>query len=154
MMKKVRLVFWGVLLLVVVVFALHEYEILPIEYVGDGQVGLLYILDMLSLICSLGGTFVVLKLMALERVRRQISTASEEKALQIYAKWANIRSVILGIMLLVGIVVYYATSYQSSAKYCVLISLIAVVFCMPGQSEFDRIYTLGKSKKEQENNEE
>ena len=154
MMKKVRLIFAGTLLLVAVVFALHEYEILPVEYVGEGQVGLLYALDMLSIICSLGGTFLVLKLMSLESIRRQISTASEENALKIYAKWANIRSVILGVMLMVGIVVYYATSYQSSAKYCVLISLIAVVFCMPGQSEFDRICALGKPDKELENNEE
>jgi cellobiose-specific phosphotransferase system component IIC len=87
--------------------------------------------------------------MSLESIRRQISTASEGNALKIYAKWANIRSVILGVMLMLGIVVYYATSYQSSAKYCVLISLIAVVFCMPGQSEFDRIFALGKSDKEQ-----
>ena len=154
MMKKVRLICAGTLLLVAVVFALHEYEILPVEYVGEGQVGLLYALDMLSIICSLGGTFLVLKLMSLESIRRQISTASEGNALKIYAKWANIRSVILGVMLMVGIVVYYATSYQSSAKYCVLISLIAVVFCMPGQSEFDRIFALGKPDKELENNEE
>lgn len=63
MIKKVRLIFVGTLLLVAVVFVLHEYEILPVEYVGEDQVSLLYVLDMLSIICSLGGTFLVLKLM-------------------------------------------------------------------------------------------
>ena len=153
MIKKVRWIYVSVLLATVVVFALHEYNILPVEYVGEQQTGLQYALDMVSIVLSLGGTFLVLKLMALESIRRQIAALPEEKAVLVYAKWANIRSAILGTMLLVGIVIYYATSYQSSAKYCVLISLIAAVFCVPGKGEFERICNLGKTSEEKDNKE-
>lgn len=139
MIRRSQYIYIGTLLSALLFWFLNLYEILPVEYLSNDMKETLYVLDIVSIILSLGGTFLALRLMVIRKVKNLIVTPSMNEALGIYCKWANIRSAILGIMLLAGIAIYYASAYNTSAKYCILISMIATVFCVPGKEEFEKL---------------
>lgn len=121
---------WGVL---------SEVGMVPVDYLPhDGETE--YYVGLLAVVMALGGTFLSLRFMAFKCVRKRLKlTADRSSAEMLYLKFATMRLSIIAVAIWTNVVLYYATSYVTSTKYCLLITLIAVIFCWPSHQECDEI---------------
>lgn len=115
---------------------LSEMEAIPTEYVSDTP-EIAYYVSLASIITAIGGTYMALRLLAFQRVKKAINSSSQEtKRMNTYLKWAGIRIIIMAIAVWTNLVLYYATSYSNSTQYCLLIALVATLFCCPSTGEY------------------
>ena len=95
-----------------------------------------YTLSVLAVAITLGGVYLCLRLLSLQRIRQRFQGISQEEAARRYQQVAGWRTVLLLIVYLTDILLYFGSEdYASSAKYCLIIALIAAVFCWPSKSE-------------------
>lgn len=111
------------LLTAAVFIALSECGIIPTDYISKSQKMLLYQLELLSVISTLGGTYLALRLFSFRRIKQQDFSAQK--------KWMSVRTAIIGCPVWINAVLYYASSYSTTPKYCLLVALTACVFCWP-----------------------
>jgi len=117
------------------VVLLSEAELLPVAYVRpSAQVA--YALHLCSVALALGGSYAALRLFAFPRVKARMALPDEEKALRAYGRCALLRSALMAAAIWSNAAVYYAANYDTTALYCLLISLTASLFCWPSLSAF------------------
>lgn len=118
---------------------LSEFEVVPTEYLSSAP-DVQYAISIATILTAIGGTFLALRLMAIARVKRSIAEAADEAArLKRYRQWALVRIGILAVAVWTNVVLYYASSYATSTRYCLLIALIAAVFCCPSKGEWEKM---------------
>lgn len=122
-MRTQKIVFILMLLTAVIFVALSECDIIPTGYISERQI--LYRLEMLSVISTLGGTYLALRLLFFKKIKQLDDVAKR--------KWMFARTAIIGFPVWLNTVLYYAGSYTTTAQYALLISLTACVFCWPAQ---------------------
>ncbi len=136
---------WGV----TAIYALiSEVGVLPTDYAASDATTQ-YCISLLSIITAIGGTFLALRLPATSFVRRQLCQDDETLARKAYLKWSACRIAVAAVAVWTNTVLYYAADTEvESIKYCLLIALIATVFCRPSSSEFLSLRTKNAPKTE------
>lgn len=98
-----------------------------------------YYLDLLSVVWTLGGTYVALRFFAFKRPARTLREAASVAAWQFYVGATFCRSGLLGLALWYNTIYYYASDYTTTPGYCLLICLVGLLFCWPSAGEFERL---------------
>ena len=106
-----------------------ELDVLPVAYLAlDVQSA--YAMNMLCVILTLAGTFISLRLFAVNKIKQEIQNAPCS-----ITKWNIIRTIILGVCALINIMSYYALCNDTTSLYCFLITITGLVFCWPKKEE-------------------
>ena len=133
-----RIYFLYVHVLTALVFLCFEQEWLPAGFIAGGELN--YFLSVLAVAVTLGGVYLCLRLLSLQRIRQRFQGISQEEAVRRYQQVADWRTALLLIVYLTDILLYFGSAdYASSAKYCLIIALIAAVFCWPSKSELQSL---------------
>lgn len=128
--STLRLFYSVILLLAMIWIVLSESEILPVHYLHSSATGD-YCLSLLSAVTALGGTYCCLRLPALKSSRRQTQLALGQGGGPYAGRWRLVQLVLLAVALWTNAVLYYATPYSPTPKYCLLIAFLTAVFCWP-----------------------
>lgn len=137
MNKKLYIIYIFIWLVTGLIALLSEKEVLPVEYLPHNA-NTDYFVSLLSIFSSIGGTYFALRLLAFKSFLKKISEAdTAELAWATFCKWSYIRLTIIATAMWINVTLYYATSYYESIKYCLLIVMIAAVFCWPSKGEFE-----------------
>lgn len=119
-------------------FLCFEQEWLPAGFIAGGELN--YFLSVLAVAVTLGGVYLCLRLLSLQRIRQRFQGISQEEAARRYQQVAYWRTALLLIVYVTDILLYFGSAgYASSAKYCLIIALIAAVFCWPSKSELQSL---------------
>lgn len=113
-----------------------EKGILPVEYLPHDP-NTDYAVGVVSFFTAIGGTYLALRLLAFKTFVRKMTGMDEVGARMVYKKWCFARLAVIAVAMWVNVLLYYATSYADSVKYCLLIVMIAAVFCWPSEGEFN-----------------
>ena len=125
-------------MLTALIFFCFEQEWLPAGFIAGGELN--YYLSVLAVAVTLGGVYLCLRLLSLQLIRQRFQGISQEEAVRRYQLVADWRTVLLLIVYLTDILLYFGSAgYASSAKYCLIIALIAAVFCWPSKSELQSL---------------
>ncbi len=139
-LKMLRRCNTGICFFFLLWIALSEAEILPTEYIpSDPETD--YMLNVVSILTALGGTFLSLRLFAFGKVRKSILQPDPLAAFKAYTKWATVRILIIASAIMTNTVLYYASSHAESSKYCLLIALVGIFFCWPSAGEYEKLHT-------------
>lgn len=130
-LRASRITYISVWLIVALIFTLSEFHILPIGYLPQTP-STEYMLNMLCIVLTLSGVWGGLKLFSIKSIRSHITKQPQSLPL-----WNVIRIGILGLCTLVNLIVYYALLSNTTALYCLLITLTAFVFCWPKHGEVE-----------------
>lgn len=129
-----RIHFLAAHVLAALLFLCFDQEWLTAGFIAGGELN--YFLSVLAVAVTLGGVYLCLRLLSLQRIRQRFQGISQEEAARRYQQVAGWRTVLLLIVYLTDILLYFGSAdYASSAKYCLIIALIAAVFCWPSKSE-------------------
>lgn len=124
-----RITYIGILILVGAFGLLSETDMIPTGYIKyNAQTE--YMLHMLCVILTLGGTWSALRLFTFKGIRNKLN--EHPNLLQ---QWNIIRICMLGTPLFINLIVYYALLSGSAPMYCFLITLFGFVFCWPKEDE-------------------
>lgn len=148
MKKKIRIhqfTYIGIWITTLLYILLSESEYLPTGFIGQDATTL-YLLDILAVCLTLCGTYTTLRLLSLRAVKEQIrQEKTSEKA---YLRWNTLRLCIIAVSIWGCAFLYYATLSTNTAQYCLLICLLASLFCRPSQTDLDHLLA-GSEKKEE-----
>ena len=138
-LRRHQLLFALIFVLAGTFATLSEKGILPVGYLGRHS-QLQYALDVLCAAVCMGGTIVLLRLMAFKNVKTDLV----ERGAAAYLYWDGVRLLLMAACVLLEVFVYYATLKSQTAHYALMISLIAAVFCFPTQRELERLTSKDK----------
>lgn len=113
-----------------------EEGFLPVEYLSHDP-NTDYVVGVVSFLTAIGGTYLALRLLAFKAFVRKLTGADDAHAWAVYKKWSFARLAVIAVAMWVNVTLYYATSYTDSIKYCLLIVMIAAVFCWPSVGEYN-----------------
>ncbi len=68
---------------------------------------------------------------------RKIDAAAFPKALKLYARWSDVRLLMLAVPVVAGLFTYYAM-LSTAGVFCAVIALTASLFCLPGEGRLRR----------------
>lgn len=120
-----RLAYAGIWLFGLLYALLCEFGCLPTAYINL-DVEKQYACDLICITAALGGTFLALRLLVFEKVKREIT----ERPATIL-KWNFVRLAIQAAAVFTNLFFYYALTSTNTAKYGMLIAVIGLMFCMP-----------------------
>lgn len=109
---------------------------MPVEYLSHDP-NTDYVVGVVSFLTAIGGTYLALRLLAFKAFVRKLTSADDAHAWAVYKKWSFARLAVIAVAMWVNVSLYYATSYADSIKYCLLIVMIAAVFCWPSVGEYN-----------------
>lgn len=132
--KRLQAFYLFIVGLAALLVLLFETETLPTGFLAT-EAEASYIASLLSIILTLLGTYLALKLPFLPLAKLEISEKDEQKALSAYQKWTNRQLSCIATPILGNTFIYYAT-YSESAIYALLITLIGMLFCWPSVAAF------------------
>ena len=135
-----RIYFLAAHVLAALLFICFDQEWLPAGFIAGGELN--YFLSVLAVAVTLGGVYLCLRLLSLQRIRQRFQGISQEEAARRYQQVAGWRTALLLVIYLTDILLYFGSAdYASSAKYCLIIALIAAVFCLPSKNELQSLTT-------------
>ena len=135
-----RIHFFAAHALAALLFLCFDQEWLPAGFIAGGELN--YFLSVLAVAVTLGGVYLCLRLLSLQRIRQRFQGISQEEAARRYQQVAGWRTALLLVIYLTDILLYFGSAdYASSAKYCLIIALIAAVFCLPSKNELQSLTT-------------
>ena len=111
---------------------------LPEDFIGN-EPRTLYWVNLFSIVTGLGGMYLTLRMFAFKIVRNAVRAEEESVGFHAFCKWTKVRLGMLAFALWSNVVLYVSSSYTTTPKYCMLIILVAFVFCWPSKTEFDAI---------------
>ena len=92
-----------------------------------------YVLNLLSLIVTLGGVFFALRLFKKEKHDVKQHEGDEEALRLSYLKWNGRRIGIIFSAAFTNLIIYSGASFNESAMYSFIITLIGALFCWPAK---------------------
>ncbi|MBO5703102.1 MAG: hypothetical protein J6R91_00795 [Bacteroidaceae bacterium] len=111
---------------------LSEELILPTNYILDTP-ETTYTLSLVSVSFTFCCLFLALRLFKFKKVKKDLERAETEQEFAAYRKWNAIRIALAFTPVFINLFIYYGVNYDSSAMYCLLISIIGTLFCWPSQ---------------------
>ncbi len=117
---------------------LSEAELLPTDYIAPGS-ETDYALSLITIVTALGGTFFALRFFTFARIRQALQGTDAARTEAAYVRWATVRAVLVAVAVWTNAVIYYASNSATSAKYCLLIAMIATLFCWPSVEEYEKL---------------
>lgn len=111
---------------------LSEELILPTNYIL-GTPETTYALSLVSVSFTFCCLFLALRLFKFKKVKKDLERAETEQEFAAYRKWNAIRIALAFTPVFINLFIYYGVNYDSSAMYCLLISIIGTLFCWPSQ---------------------
>lgn len=114
--------------------ALSELEYVPTEYFPaspDAD----YAVSLISILTAIGGTYLSLRLTAFKGVRRRLQEGELPQRQGFYVRIVGWRTAVIALAIWANIAFYYGCSSANTTQYCLLIALIAALFCRPSMSE-------------------
>lgn len=112
-------------LCIIVLTIFSEVDIMPTGYLKP-DASLLYGLQMLCILLTLGSVWGALRLPVMKRVRRLC-----EQHPQQHYMMAIVRMDWLAVAVFVDLLIYYALPADQWSFYCLLIGLVGLIFCYP-----------------------
>lgn len=113
---------WAVLVLYVF---LTEADVLPRGYVAR-DASLEYTLHLFCVLFTLGGTWTALRLFNGKKIRHTLTARPH-----LLPHYNFLRTGILASAIVLNVIVYYALDSSATPLYCLLVTLIGLVFCWP-----------------------
>lgn len=130
-MKAAKALWFVIAIIPGIYILLSEFELLPTDFAPpDGET--VYTLELLSVILSIGGIWLALRLLSFSSVKSRIGGAKGQHPL---AFWYSIRLAMIGVPMWAVSVIYYSTSATSTPAYCLIIIFIAYIFCYPKDTQ-------------------
>lgn len=141
---SLRIAYVGIWIAGAVWTLLSELDILPTEYLAHTPTAD-YAVSLASIITAIVGTYLALRLMAFKAIRRRLQDTAGNEAdnSRLYVRLATARLGVMALALWTNAVLYYATAYVGSTRYCLLIAMIAAVFCWPSEGEQRSLSSVG-----------
>lgn len=72
-----------------------------------------------------------------QAMKHKINVVPLPQALRLYARWGDVRLVLLALPVSVGLLTYYLL-FSTTGALCTLIGLTASLFCLPGEARLRR----------------
>ena len=146
--KRLRADFFGILMLALLLGGLYETGFfIEGEYAGDGQMD--FLLNLVGIVLALGMIPMALKLLSFKTVKQRFILV-EDKALNSYLFWSEIRLAMLAVSLLLNLSFYYQT-LNTSCSGCALITAFAFFFCWPTITKMKGEMSAPQSESKQDN---
>ena len=117
-----------------ILLVLFEMHILPVAFIHSSP-EVNYVLNLISLIVTLGGVFIALRLFKKEKTEISQLQGDLEALHQSYLKWNGRRIGIIFSAVFTNTIIYYGGSYNESAMYSLIITLIGALFCWPDKEK-------------------
>ncbi len=115
-----------------ILILLFEEHTLPASFLPSSP-EVDYVLNLISLIVTLGGVFIALRLFKKEKVDIAQHQGDEEALRLSYLKWNGRRIGIIFSAAFTNLIIYYGGSFNESAMYSLIITLIGALFCWPSK---------------------
>lgn len=115
-----------------ILILLFEENALPASFIPSSPEAD-YVLNLISLIVTLGGVFVALRLFKKEKEDRARHEGNEEALRLSYLKWNGRRIGIIFSAAFTNLIIYYGGSFNESAMYSLIITLLGALFCWPSK---------------------
>ena len=125
-----RTLFYSLCIAFGIIILLFEEHILPSSFIPPTP-ATDYVLSLISLIVTFGGIFVALRLFKKEKQELARTGEDAEAQRQVYLKWNGRRLGIIFSAVFTNLIIYYGGSFNESAKYSLIITLIGAIFCWP-----------------------
>lgn len=119
-----------VFIVIAAIFSLLEFELLPTHLIPSSS-EITYVVDLTSIITSVGGCFVLLYAFRFNPIRSRLESLEGSGLERFAAKVCNVRLVAWFLLMLFNVVLYYETNNVTNPKYGIIILFIAGVFCWP-----------------------
>ena len=125
-----RTLFYSLCIAFGILILLFEEHVLPSNFIPSTP-GTDYVLSLISLIVTFGGIFIALRLFKKEKQEMARTGEDTEAQRQVYLKWNGRRLGIIFSAVFTNLIIYYGGSFNESAKYSLIITLIGAIFCWP-----------------------
>lgn len=113
---------------------LFEEQVLPSGFIPSNA-STDYVMNLVSLIATLGGVFFAMQLFKKEKQDKAFTEGDAETQRLAYLKWNGRRIGIIFSAVFTNLIIYYGGSYNESAMYSLLITLIGALVCWPSKFE-------------------
>lgn len=125
-----RTLFYSLCIAFGILILLFEEHVLPSNFIPSTP-GTDYVLSLISLIVTFGGIFIALRLFKKEKQEMARTGEDTEAQRQVYLKWNGRRLGIIFSAVFTNLIIYYGGSFNESAMYSLIITLIGALFCWP-----------------------
>ena len=125
-----RTLFYSLCIAFGILILLFEEHVLPSNFIPSTP-STDYVLSLISLIVTFGGIFIALRLFKKEKQEMARTGEDAEAQRQVYLKWNGRRIGIIFSAVFTNLIIYYGGSFNESAKYSLIITLIGAIFCWP-----------------------
>ena len=125
-----RTLFYSLCIAFGILILLFEEHVLPSNFIPSTP-GTDYVLSLISLIVTFGGIFIALRLFKKEKQEMARTGEDTEAQRQVYLKWNGRRLGIIFSAVFTNLIIYYGGSFNESALYSLIITLIGALFCWP-----------------------
>ena len=125
-----RTLFYSLCIAFGILILLFEEHVLPSNFIPSTP-GTDYVLSLISLIVTFGGIFIALRLFKKEKQEMARTGEDTEAQRQVYLKWNGRRLGIIFSAVFTNLITYYGGSFNESAMYSLIITLIGALFCWP-----------------------
>ena len=125
-----RTLFYSLCIAFGILILLFEEHVLPSNFIPSTP-STDYVLSLISLIVTFGGIFIALRLFKKEKQEMARTGEDTEAQRQVYLKWNGRRLGIIFSAVFTNLIIYYGGSFNESAMYSLIITLIGALFCWP-----------------------
>lgn len=132
-MKKLKIQFWGIALMAVLILALFMSGLLEQGHWATDN-NKIYVLSMLCVCLTLGGIYLSWRLLGAARNRQRV----KEQGFECYSAFCQIRIILMLVVTVVNLVSYFLT-LSTSIGFCWLISMLALWLVYPSMKEYNSI---------------
>lgn len=133
-LRNIKVLWFAVAAVPALYMLLSETELIPTDFLSANESGV-YAIELLSVVLSLCGIWLALRLMSFSWVKRKVGSQTGCCPLSF---WYKLRLAIIGTPLWILPVLYYATSATSTPAYCLIITALAYLFCYPQETGTDK----------------
>ena len=127
-----RTLFYSLCIAFGILILLFEEHVLPSNFIPSTP-GTDYVLSLISLIVTFGGIFIALRLFKKEKQEMARTGEDTEAQRQVYLKWNGRRLGIIFSAVFTNLIIYYGGTFNESAMYSFIITLIGAIFCWPSK---------------------
>ena len=90
-------------------------------------------MSLVSLVVTLGGVFFALQVTKKEKQDKTFTEGDDEAKRRAYLKWNGRRMGIIFSAVFTNLIIYYGGTFNESAMYSFIITLIGAIFCWPSK---------------------
>lgn len=131
-MKRLQIVYICIALLIGTYVLLSETGVLPTNCIAATP-ETDYWMSITSIFTAFGGTFLALRLLAFDAVKKSVEQRDRNKAQRAWLKWNKLRLGIISLAMITNVGLYYTTDQNTTAMYCMLVAFIGFLFCWPSE---------------------